>query len=262
MNKPIVIAHRGGAALAPENSLKAFTRALDAGVDGVELDVQLGDNGELIVIHDVLEPDDLCLGAPRLDAVLDLIQTIRPDACVVIDVKAAPWRQDRRDQGCRLIDAAVDPLALYPRGDRLVLASFDWDALEHASKRLPASKIAFHTMAARWLVGLSPQQTGLTDSSQILAYLEAWRQARGPGYEALSPLEMMRGSGAHIWSCHHRDLTASSVTRARGLGLQVWTWTVNAPADLERVLDLGVDAVTTDWPDHVVNYLATGTWSE
>ena len=55
---------------------------------------------------------------------------------------------------------------------------------------------------------------------------------------------------------------ASSIPElARTLGLEVWTWTVNGPADFARVLDLGIDAVTTDRPEHALNYLATGDWS-
>jgi glycerophosphoryl diester phosphodiesterase len=50
--RPLVFAHRGGAALAPENTLAAFTRAHALGVDGFELDVRLSRDGEVMVIHD------------------------------------------------------------------------------------------------------------------------------------------------------------------------------------------------------------------
>ncbi len=261
MSRPLVIAHRGGAALAPENTLPAFARALAAAVDGIELDLQLGADGDLVVTHDLLDPGEAVAGAPRLIEVLDLVARTRPEATIVIDLKSAPWRPGEQDPGRRLIDAAATALDAYPRPDRLVLAAFDWSALEHARRRLPALATAFHTMASRWLEGLSPKQTGLADPRDLLAHLEAWRQSRGPGMEALSPLEMMRDAGAAIWSCQHRDLTAGAVAKARALKLEVWCWTVNTEADLVRVLELGVDAVTTDWPDHVINHLATGRWS-
>lgn len=52
MSKPLQIAHRGGAGLWPENTLEAFTHAIDAGVDGIELDVHLSRDGVLVVHHD------------------------------------------------------------------------------------------------------------------------------------------------------------------------------------------------------------------
>jgi glycerophosphoryl diester phosphodiesterase len=260
MSKPKIIAHRGGAAIAPENTLPAFRQALALGVDGIELDLQLSDDGELVVIHDVLLAGAAPADAPRFETILDLVWSERPDAMMVVDLKATPWRSDRKDQGRRLIDAAAPLLEAYPRKDLITLASFDWDALEHASARLPGLPTAFHTMAARLLAGLSPAQTGVDDPRDLLAHLEHWRQSRGAGVEALSPLDLMRGAGAEIWSCQHRDLTASAVAKARALDLSVWTWTVNTEADLTRVLRLGVDAVTTDWPDRVLRYLDVQRW--
>lgn len=57
---PLCIAHRGGAALAPENTLSAFANAIALGADGAELDVQLTRDGEVVVVHDVCLPTDLC----------------------------------------------------------------------------------------------------------------------------------------------------------------------------------------------------------
>jgi glycerophosphoryl diester phosphodiesterase len=50
--KPIIIAHRGGAGIAPENTLAAFKQAKKLGVDGIEIDVQLSADGKIVVIHD------------------------------------------------------------------------------------------------------------------------------------------------------------------------------------------------------------------
>lgn len=261
MHKPIVIAHRGGAAIAPENTLEAFERGLALGADGVEFDLQLTGDGELVVTHDPLQLDDVCPEAPRLAQALERIAALKPEATIVVDLKATPWKPGCEDQGQRLVDAAAPVLEAWPHPEQLVLASFDWDAAEHASRRIPAARTGFHTMAVRWTHGLSPRQTGVDDPRELLAYLEGWRQARGPGIEARSSLELIKGAGGRIWSCQHRDLTPEAIARARELGLAVWTWTVNSQADLDRVLDLGVDAVTTDWPGHVVNCLATGDWS-
>lgn len=53
MKLPLVIGHRGAKGIAPENSLSGFKKAVELGIDGVELDVHLAKNGKLVVIHDV-----------------------------------------------------------------------------------------------------------------------------------------------------------------------------------------------------------------
>jgi glycerophosphoryl diester phosphodiesterase len=52
-----------------------------------------------------------------------------------------------------------------------------------------------------------------------------------------------------VWSPFWRNVSAALVAEARALGLAVVPWTVNAPADIERMLDLGVDGLITDYPD-------------
>jgi glycerophosphoryl diester phosphodiesterase len=257
MTRPILIAHRGGLEHAPENSLEAFESAMESAVDGFELDVQLARDGGLVVRHEVLPPGADPCAWPSLGDVLALAAARRPEMRIVIDLKGAPWTEGGKARGRALIDQAAPLLKAYPRPDRLVLGSFDWDALDYAREALPTLSRAYHTMAARWLAGLSPVQTAVDDPRDYLAYLEAWRQARGPGFEALSHLDLFRSGGAAIWSCLHRDLTLGSVARARDLGLAVWTWTVNTEDDLSRVLELGVDAVTTDQPGRMLRYFDT-----
>lgn len=257
MNPRQLIAHRGGLEHGPENSLAAFASAIDLGADGVELDLQMLDDGDLLVRHDMLTRDAGAADLPRLDQVLDLIGRRRPDMRIVVDLKATPWTTGHESDGRVLVERAAPHLRAHVRPDRIVLGSFDWTALEHARDVLPEFPTAFHTMATRWLAGLPLQQTGVADVRDYLAYMEAWRQARGPGMEALSALDAIKAAGGRIWSCLHRDLTPAAVARARDLGLEVWTWTVNTEADLARVLALGVDAITTDRPQHLLDLLST-----
>lgn len=255
MSRPLLIAHRGGLEQAGENSLAAFAGAIDGGADGLELDLQLSAGGELVVRHDPLGEDEDVSALPRLAEVLDLVAAGRPEMRIVVDLKASPWTETGAARGQALIERAAPLLRAHVRPDRIVLGSFAWDALDHARAVLPGFATAYHTMAARWLAGLSERQTGVRDARDYLAYAETWRQGRGPGFEALSWLELFQAGGGRIWSCQHRDLTALAIERARALGLAVWTWTVNTEADLRRVLDLGVDAVTTDRPQAMLRLM-------
>jgi glycerophosphoryl diester phosphodiesterase len=62
---------------------------------------------------------------------------------------------------------------------------------------------------------------------------------------------MVHESKGAIWSPSFRDLDEHSLAVARALGLQVIPWTVNAPADIARVLDMKVDGIISDYPDRV-----------
>ena len=98
-----VIAHRGGAALAPENSLEAIRASFAAGADGVEVDVRLSADGVVVVMHDGdvsrttrgsglvtdLTADELSsLGVPTLKEVLELVPV---DRLLIVEVKGTPW---------------------------------------------------------------------------------------------------------------------------------------------------------------------------
>jgi glycerophosphoryl diester phosphodiesterase len=64
-----------------------------------------------------------------------------------------------------------------------------------------------------------------------------------------SLLRTAQAAGCTIWSPLWRNLTAELVAEARALGLAVIPWTVNEPADIERMLELAVDGLITDYPD-------------
>lgn len=129
-----ILAHRGGAGRHPENSLEAFLGAAAQGVDGIETDVRLTADGELVLVHDRILPDgrplatlsarelDLALSPLRPPRVAEVLDTL-PDLLWNLEIKAA---------------AALPPLLRLLRRhrtrERVVLTSFDHGALqEHAA---------------------------------------------------------------------------------------------------------------------------------
>ena len=67
---------------------------------------------------------------------------------------------------------------------------------------------------------------------------------------------MVAGQGGQIWASWHATLDAVGMAQARDAGLQVFVWTVNDPADIARMIDLGVDGIITDYPGRVQRMLA------
>jgi glycerophosphoryl diester phosphodiesterase len=72
-----------------------------------------------------------------------------------------------------------------------------------------------------------------------------------------SVIKAAKAAGADGWFPFFADINRATLTEARGLGLKVGAWTVNAPDDLARLSDLGVDGLCTDYPDRLGAVLKT-----
>jgi glycerophosphoryl diester phosphodiesterase len=68
--------------------------------------------------------------------------------------------------------------------------------------------------------------------------------------------KLVKAAGGTVWSAFHGDLSAEKIKEAHALGLQVLAWTVNEPARIEAVLDMGVDGIISDRPDLVREAMA------
>jgi glycerophosphoryl diester phosphodiesterase len=235
-----IFAHRGAKAIAPENTLPAFEQALAMGVDGIELDVHLSQDGHLVVIHDFtvdkttnghgpvraltaaqlaqldagshFDPAFAGVGVPTLIEVLDLVG----DRCRVnVEIKS----EDPEGGG------EVDVLAAFIRQrnlyDQLIVSSFN-----------PITLIKL-----RWT---DPKiRLGLLYYQPLPSHLrQAWfTPILEP--EALHP--------------HHSLIDEALMDWARAKGCAVNTWTVNDPAEAKRLAALGVDAIISDVPDVLIN---------
>ncbi|SFM55924.1 glycerophosphodiester phosphodiesterase [Variovorax sp. OV329] len=278
-------AHRGGRGLAPENTLAAFAQAAALGVDTLELDIGLSADGVVVVSHDTsLNPDHtrdaqgqwLAAKGPTIRS-LTLAELQRYDVGRIraesdygkqftrqqaadgqrIPTLAALFEQVRATPGSKLrfnIETKVDPtlpdetaspdaitdalLAEIERAGmagRVTIQSFDWRTLARVGQRAPQIPRAYlssgRTLAdPRWTMGLELASHG-GSAPQLL------KAAAGPSTAPLT------------WSPAYRDLTQAQVQEAHKLGLLVLPWTVNARADMARLLDLGVDGIITDYPD-------------
>jgi len=222
-----VLAHRGGTGPWHENTLEAFSGALDLGADGVELDVRRSADGELVVHHDAEIPDaglvhelrggQLPTWVPTLSQAL----VVCAGSIVNVEIKNIPT-----DPGYDPADrVATDVATLLAEGAgparrgpaHIVVSSFWPDTLA----------------AVRARQGDTPDATALA----LLVH---------PALDASAALDTAAALGCAALNPHHSQVSAELVGRAHDRGLAVATWTVNSPDDIDAVVGAGVDMVITD----------------
>ncbi|MDX6273032.1 MAG: glycerophosphoryl diester phosphodiesterase [Frankiales bacterium] len=230
--RPIAVAHRGGAAEAPENSLAAFAHAVSLGYSYLETDVHVTADGVLVALHD-----------PTLDRVTDRRGAVR----------ALPWKTVQQAK-----IAGVEPI---PTLDQLFEEFPDvrWTVdAKHASAVDPLIEVIRRHRAqqrvcvgafsdrrlARLRAGLGPEVCSALGPREVARLaLAARRRDPVAALRAVVPL------GAAVVPVGLGPLplvSARFVAAARAAGLAVLVWTVNDATAIERLLDLGVDGVMTD----------------
>lgn len=287
--------HRGARGLAPENTLPAFARALSIGVTTLEMDAGLTEDGVVVIVHDRRLNPDIARGADgrwlrgRTPAIRELtyrelqrydVGRIRPGS-----EYSKRFPDQRREDKVRIptleevfeltrharngevrfnVETKISPEAPEDTADpetfaralikvirdngmagRATIQSFDWRTLAIVQKEAPQIATSY-----------------LTSQQQALDNIEAGRREDSPWTAGIrfadhgSVPRMVKAAGGKIWSPNYLDLTEASVKEAKSLGLTVLPWTVNDRADMERLIDWGVDGLITDYPDRLREVMA------
>ncbi len=238
---PIAFAHRGGAALNPENTVAAFQAAVDLGFRYVETDVRVTADGVLVAFHDE-RLERMTDGTGRLEdqswADLRRARVGGVHELVRFEDLLGTW-PDLRINVDPKMDAAVGPLcdAIARTGalERVCVASFSDRRLRAVRRRL----------GPRLCTGVGP--AGI---ARVRLRAGGW-----PGTVAGDCLQVPTRWG------RVRVVDRRSVLDAHRAGLAVHVWTVDDPAEMHRLLDLGVDGLMTDRPDLLKEVLvARGQW--
>lgn len=241
---PLLIAHRGGAGLAPENTLAAFENAVrNWGADMLEMDVQSTKDGEVVVIHDdtvdrttdgrgrveeltwpeireldagyrFLDPDGNStfmgrgVAIPRFEEVLEALPGVR------LNVEAKDGRS---------APALVEVIRRHGAEERVLVAA-EWERNRAAVRGYPGPWGASRRHLTRF----------------ILLTRTPFGKYYTPDCEALQVPEIHRGI---------RILTHRFIREAHKRNLPIHVWTVDDPQDMRRLLAWGVDGIQTDRPD-------------
>jgi len=258
VSRPLVVAHRGGAGIRPENTLMAFRHAARIGADVLELDVRLSSDNVLVVLHDETVdrttdgsgnvdamtwseikrldaayhwmPDDAPndalpsfrgegVGVPRLSEVLKEFEDQR------LNVEIKTHSDEAADALCILITE-------HQSRSGVLVVSEEASTIIRFRERCPG--IATGTSFSETLGFFLNQKIGLLGFYQ-------------PRAEALEvPVEAY---GIEL-------VTAKSVEAAHRQGQHVLPWTINDQGEMRRLLDIGVDGLITDYPDRMLAVLA------
>jgi glycerophosphoryl diester phosphodiesterase len=227
--RPLVFAHRGGSALAPENTFQAFDNGLRLGADGLELDVHLSRDGSVVVHHDrTLDRTTPLRGLIALRSVEELKQAgvpvladvleRYPNVQIIVELKV--------NRG-KLATAAVDVVRRAGALGRVCFGAFGYRVLRAVRALAPAAATSASRLEVRWALYRSRLR---------------WPVSRVgyAGFQVPERSGLTRIVSPWFIECAHRS------------GLAVHVWTVDSEADARRLLSWGVDALITDRPDIIV----------
>lgn len=222
-----VIGHRGAAGVKPENTLASFRYAIERGVDAVECDVHLTYDGQVVVMHD------------------DTVDRTTDGTGLVAELGLATIRGLDAGDGQKV--PTLDELLAEVQGRCRLLCELKADGVETP---------AVEAVAAR---GMESDVTFISFSLGRLAEVKR----RGDRLRIGAILAVPRSGdidkaaelGVELVGIQYRRISLAAVERVRRAGIRANVWTPNELPEMRAMIALGVDAITTDRPDILLDYL-------
>jgi glycerophosphoryl diester phosphodiesterase len=283
-----IIAGACGYGAWPENTVESARRCLAAGVDGIEVDVHLSADGEVVACHDYrLDPDQargpegMWIDAPgALVRSLTLAELRRYDVGRSRPGSAPALEHPMREaiDGARIptlaeliavlaaaesrrelfVELKTNPQRPEECADPAALAATVLRVVDAAGYAEHTTAIAFDWRALRELARRAPhirrQHLSIPASLQGAVERDAagdspWADGCDPRHFGGSVPHAIAAHGGEAWSVHFKELTPALVTEARAFGLGVAVWGVAARPDIDRMLATGVDWITVSGPE-------------
>ncbi len=277
--------HRGARGLAPENTLAAFDRALDVGVSTLELDIAITADKIAVISHDPalleaitrdaqgrwlaskgplisrlslaqlqtydvgranpetpygrLYPQQTPSDGERVPTLAALFKRINERGAhgvkFNIETKIVPTQPHETVTPQEFVDTLLAAIHAADMTRRVTVQSFDWRTLQLVQKQAPGLPTAYLTIE-------NANFNNLADGTWTAGFKRA---------DFASVPHMVKAAGGAVWSPNFNNLTEALVKQSKALGLPVIPWTVNNPADMDRLVKWGVDGIITDYPDRL-----------
>lgn len=222
------IAHRGARGYAAENTLASFQKAIDMNVDGIELDVHLSSEGELMVIHDETvdrttngkgevikftktELQNFTIeGENKIPTLIEVFDLVNRSCFINIELKTF----ETATKVVELIEKYI--LEKNWEYTDFIVSSFDWNALQDVSFRNPKIPIGVLT------------EINLDEAHAFAKVIQA--KSIHPDFQLLN---------------------LKNTQKLQENGFEVFPWTVNETADINKIKSFNVNGIITDFPDRV-----------
>ncbi|MBO4339688.1 MAG: glycerophosphodiester phosphodiesterase [Clostridia bacterium] len=242
---PLVLAHRGANKRAPQNTIPAFKKAVEFNADGIETDVHLSKDGEIVICHNYtidatsngkgLISDYACeelkkfdfgsyfsedfrgVTLPTLSQCLDVVKNMK---LINIEIKAPKQKND-------LVKRTVEMVNKYGLNDSVIISCFNPECIRESKETDPSIR------------------TGLLYENDDLG-----KEIMSFGVEKYCA--QLNANAAHP----DRELiTEDEVKRLHAMNMTVNVWTVNEKEDILKLTEWGVDSLISDVPDYVISVL-------
>lgn len=255
-HRPLVYAHRGGAALRPENTIASFDNGLSLGADGLELDVHLSRDGVVVVHHDRTLDRTTNARGP--------VSAQSADELAAVD--AGHWFRGQGDGAAQFpfrgqglgVPRLRDVLGRYPGIPMIIELKVNQPALaQRAVDEVRAAgaveRVSFGSFGWRALNALRAYEpripTGASREEARLALYRSWIHWPSSRRQPYREFQLPERSGATT------IISPRFIEYAHRAKLAVKVWTVNDVADIRRLAGWGVDGIITDRPDVAVAVL-------
>ncbi len=194
---------------------------------------------------------------PRLADVIFLMKRSGGSERLWIELKTNFTDRSQTASPRAMAEAVVRVLKREKFLDRAILVGFDWPALIAAKRMEPNLVCWFTTLPQSWFGDAAPPKGDGPPPKAELQALRAMERSAAPwtgGFDRAkygSVIKAAKAAGADGWFPFYADVTADTLREAHEEGLAVGAWTVNAPNDLRRLAEMGVEGLCTDYPDRL-----------
>ncbi|MCY7765353.1 glycerophosphodiester phosphodiesterase [Bacillus inaquosorum] len=230
-----IFAHRGASGQFPENTMLAFEKGIEAGADGIELDVQLTKDGRIVVIHD-----------ERLDRTTSLKGFVKDTAYDVIKTANAAANHNQMDNDIK-VPLLEDVLSWAEKKNFLINIELKNSVIRYEGMEEKVLKAVKRFNIEERIILSTFNHESLALCARLAPHIERAALTSDVLYQADRYITSIPASGYHPKL--NSPATADKVLKKmRNSSIKVRPYTVNRPEDMKRLFEAGADGIFTDFP--------------